>query len=319
MTELARRSPVPINFFELSSQPPGPPVGAPTQEPVVDYLLATLGGRKLDLVVAVGGPAAVFAHQNRERLFPATPFLYAAVESRFLKDRHLGNTETAVAATLDVPQILDNMLLLLPDATSVFVVIGASQLEAFWRQELSREFERFHNRLTFTWFNDLSFAEILQRTAALPPHSVILYPILSMDGKGVLQSQDYALTQLRSVANAPILGIYDSQLGHGIVGGPLLSLSENARHSADVALRILQGESPGQIHTPMQTHGRPVYDWRELRRWGISEARVPAGSVVQFRQPSVWDQVQSLYCRRDQHRWTPDRPDRRTGASAGQA
>jgi signal transduction histidine kinase len=31
-------------------------------------------------------------------------------------------------------------------------------------------------------------------------------------------------------------------------------------------------------------------DWRELRRWGISEARVPAGTVVRFREPSLWNE-----------------------------
>jgi signal transduction histidine kinase len=30
-----------------------------------------------------------------------------------------------------------------------------------------------------------------------------------------------------------------------------------------------------------------VYDWRELQRWNISEARLPPGSVVQFREPSA--------------------------------
>jgi signal transduction histidine kinase len=32
-----------------------------------------------------------------------------------------------------------------------------------------------------------------------------------------------------------------------------------------------------------------VYDWRQLQRWNISEARLPLGSVVQFRQPSAWE------------------------------
>jgi signal transduction histidine kinase len=30
-------------------------------------------------------------------------------------------------------------------------------------------------------------------------------------------------------------------------------------------------------------------DWRQLRRWGISEARLPLGTIVQFRELSVWD------------------------------
>ena len=34
----------------------------------------------------------------------------------------------------------------------------------------------------------------------------------------------------------------------------------------------------------------PAYDWRELRRWGISETRLPPGSIVQFQQPTFWEQ-----------------------------
>jgi hypothetical protein len=32
-----------------------------------------------------------------------------------------------------------------------------------------------------------------------------------------------------------------------------------------------------------------VYDWRELRHWNISESRLPPNSIVQFREPNVWE------------------------------
>jgi C4-dicarboxylate-specific signal transduction histidine kinase len=32
-----------------------------------------------------------------------------------------------------------------------------------------------------------------------------------------------------------------------------------------------------------------MYDWRELQRWSISEALLPSGSVVQFRQQGLWE------------------------------
>jgi signal transduction histidine kinase len=33
-----------------------------------------------------------------------------------------------------------------------------------------------------------------------------------------------------------------------------------------------------------------VLDWRQLQRWGIAESRVPPGSEVRYRMPSLWDQ-----------------------------
>jgi C4-dicarboxylate-specific signal transduction histidine kinase len=36
-----------------------------------------------------------------------------------------------------------------------------------------------------------------------------------------------------------------------------------------------------------------MYDWRELQRWNISEALLPPGSIVQFREPTVWQHYRS--------------------------
>jgi PAS domain S-box-containing protein len=32
-----------------------------------------------------------------------------------------------------------------------------------------------------------------------------------------------------------------------------------------------------------------LFDWRQLRRWGIREQSLPPGSVVRFREPTLWD------------------------------
>jgi signal transduction histidine kinase len=59
---------------------------------------------------------------------------------------------------------------------------------------------------------------------------------------------------------------------------------------AQAAIRILSGESPGDLKIPALALGAPQYDWRELQHWNISEDRLPAGSLVRFREPTVWKQ-----------------------------
>jgi len=59
---------------------------------------------------------------------------------------------------------------------------------------------------------------------------------------------------------------------------------------AEAAVRILSGESPGHLKIPPVVPGAAQYDWRELRHWNISEDRLPAGSMVRFREPTVWAQ-----------------------------
>ena len=62
---------------------------------------------------------------------------------------------------------------------------------------------------------------------------------------------------------------------------------------AEAAARILTGEVPANIKMPPVVLGTPQYDWRELQRWKIGEDRLPAGSVVRFREPGMWQLYRS--------------------------
>jgi C4-dicarboxylate-specific signal transduction histidine kinase len=59
------------------------------------------------------------------------------------------------------------------------------------------------------------------------------------------------------------------------------------RAAAEMTLKILEGRSPGARVTGIS---RPhcVVDWRQLRRWGIDESRVPAGCEIRYREQSFW-------------------------------
>ena len=285
--ELSRLFGEPIDFIEMSLQAARLDPSA-SEESILNDLRSTLPRRRLDLVVTIGGPAAAFAQRYREQLFPTTPMLLAGVDRRFVQNMGTIANQTAVAVEHDPPQMIDTILQLLPDTRTVFVIIGASQFEQFWLKEVKRSLRRFEDRLAFIWTNDLSFEEMLKDSATLPPQSAILYGLLSLDAKGDRHVQEKTLSALHAAANAPIFGLHSNQLGHGIVGGPLVSLEELSRNTAAVAVRILRGESAHDLAIPTQVAATPAFDARELRRWGITEDRLQPGSVVLFREPTAW-------------------------------
>ena len=177
----------------------------------------------------------------------------------------------------------------LPRTTNVVVVIGSSPLEKFWLDQLQRDLQSFTNRLHLEWLSGLPFSETLKRCASLPPRSAILFVVMYVDANGVPYPEERALSDLRAVANAPLFGFHSTQLGRGIVGGPLMRIDELSRNAASAAARILAGEAPAHVRLPAQSPGTARFDWRELQRWGISESRLPPGSEVLFRQPTLWE------------------------------
>ena len=260
------------------------------EAPFVDFLQNHYGGRKLDLVVPINFPALSFVVRHRKRLFPETPVLITATDQRRIRPEFLTTNTAVVPYNVNVPRMVEAILQVLPDTKNIVVVLGNSPLEKFWLGEFRREFQRFTNRVSFTWFNDLSFEEMKRQAAALPAHSAIFYCFVTRDAVGVPYADDAALKSLSAIANAPIFPVFESQFGQGVVGGLLLPDKSLGVEAARVALRILRGEVPSSIPTKPLGTSPPVYDWRELRRWGISESRLPPGSIVQFRQPTVWDQ-----------------------------
>jgi signal transduction histidine kinase len=255
----------------------------------VEYLSAVFSNQAPDMVVAFGAPAAVFVQRHRSDLFPATPMVLTAVDERRVQQLTLTGNDTVVAVRQNIGILFGHILQVLPDTKTIAVVVGNSPNERFWIGAITRELEASKDRVTLIFFNDLSFEEILNRAATLPMRTAIFWIQPQIDAIGAVHEGDSALTRLYAVANAPIFSYDDSFFGREIVGGPMTSVSAGTRAASDVAIRILSGEKPADIKTPVLEYGPAKYDWRQLQRWGISEGRLLPGSEIYFREPTAWE------------------------------
>ena len=263
------------------------------QEAIVDYLQKRQAKWRPDLVVPIGAPASIFVANYRDRLFPETPILYASADRRLLPRGALEKNAAYIGQVYDIPGLLEDMLQIAPATKNIAVVVGATPLEHVWQEVLQKASEPLASRINFTYYGDLSFDQMLERVAKLPPDSYIFFLLLLRDASGVTHNADEALQRLHQVANAPINSIFNHQLGLGIVGGRLYPTELVGKEAADVAIRILHGE-PASSFPPKLIHRLPPrYDWRALKRWNISEKLLPPGSTILFREPTVWQRYRT--------------------------
>jgi signal transduction histidine kinase len=287
--ELERQSPWPLDIQEHSLVTARSSDDNP-EAAFVDYLHALYAKRKPDLIVSVGAPAAAFVQRHRQQLFPAAPMVLTTVDQRRVQYSALGPNDVVVAVAIDYEAAIRNILQVLPDTNHIAMVVGTSPIEQFWREEVGRASKSLEGRIKFTWYDTLSFEDILKHAAALPPNSAIFWELMIVDAAGVVHEEGTALKRLHAVANAPIFSYTDAFFGQEIVGGPHVPVLEAGRQVGAVAIRILSGESPATIKVPPVGMGTPQFDWREMQRWGISESRLPPGSEIYFRSPTMWEQ-----------------------------
>ncbi|MDA9488780.1 sensor histidine kinase [Bradyrhizobium sp. CCBAU 11361] len=264
--------------------------------PVPDYELSLVGHlktkyaqRPIDVIVSIGVASAKFLQKRKQDIWPAAPVVYGFVpdlpETRalFLPDT------TAVFARVRPTHLLTAARAIVPDLTRV-VLVGEAWKNPLVYGHWKQDFAAAMPDLEVIDLSGAVLREVRSRVASLPDRSAILTSAMYSDGEGTYYAPASALARVAESANRPIIITSDTFLGRSGVGGFLLLPEIIGREAGEVAMRILDGEAPSSIAPFSGNNVRPIFDWRQLKRWNVDEANLPPGSEVHFRQPTFWEQ-----------------------------
>ena len=253
------------------------------------YMVRKYALKPPDLIVAVMQPSLEFLLGDDHRLFPDVPIVFCGLDASYLKDHSLPPHVTGVAIERDYAPTVDIALRLQPEMRDLFVVGGTAEFDRLIQAIARRNLSPFERRLRITYLTDLSMPDLLAATAKLPEHSAILYLTLFRDGAHQAFVPHEALTRIAAVANAPIYVAVDQYLGLGVVGGHVYTVGTHGQQAAEIGSRMLRGERTPPVTISSEAAYADIFDWRQLRRWKLDEARLPAGSEVRHRTLSAWD------------------------------
>ena len=237
------------------------------------------------MVVAVFDPALRFVLRYRNDLFPGVPIVFIANRPPPGSDPE--NGLTGIVSPSRAAKTLDLALKLHPATEQVVVIDTIPESSGVIEQEARDYFSTRGGNVTLTYLKDLPLEEVLNRVRVLPERSLILF--VRHFGQGQALRQIDALSEVNQAARVPVYGLVDSLVGFGIVGGDTFDSQANGAKLAEIAVRIANGARPADIPV-QQAVGVPVFDWRQLQRWQIDEALLPAGSVIRFKQLTFWQQ-----------------------------
>jgi signal transduction histidine kinase len=171
----------------------------------------------------------------------------------------------------------------------VFIVTGAARADRAFEAAVQSQLQRPGAQIELIFLSGLSTNALVERVSRLPASSAVYYVLVSEDGDGHRFHPLEYLDRLVKVANAPIYCWVDAAMGRGILGGSVYSQRQAIERVGEVTLRVLRGEPAKDIPLATLALNANQVDWHQLRRWRIEESRVPAGTLVRFRDPSIWD------------------------------
>ena len=247
-------------------------------------------GRKIDLIIVCIASAVDLLSRHKTELFPGAPTVFCVLLERELsRFIELGPDITGVWCAQPFGPTLELALRLHPGTKRVIVIYGSSDFEKEMLEMTKSELAGFENRVEIVYLTDVTMAELQGRLASLPEQSIVLYGAFAKDSAGVVFTGTESLSRIAPISTAPIYGLASNQIGSGLVGGSLISFEKLGASAAEIGARILAGEKPQDI-APASVSNAVMFDWGQLRRWGIPEKNLPPGSTVLFRQQSFLEQ-----------------------------
>ncbi len=260
------------------------------------WLQRKYAGRRLDLIVVLGAPAlrlvAAPGGDPAARPFPGAPVVFGLIGPDQVAAAPAADV-TGVWLTYDFAPTMEALLRLQPGAREVVVVAGSGSYDAYVTDLARRQLAPYGDRVRLTYLNDLAFPEQLVRVAALPPDAAVFLLSMTRDVAGGQFVSAEASGQVAAAAGAPVYAPFDVYLGRGIVGGAVIHYELQGAEIAGLAGQVLAG-APGAALPPARAGTNPyVFDWRQLRRWGLREDRLPPGSEVRFKELSVWERYRA--------------------------
>ena len=242
--------------------------------------------RRIDVVITVWDRALNYALEHRKALFPD-----AAIVSLVTRGRTL-STETPVVQIAAASQMGDTVevaLKLHGNIRGIAVVDGTLQINDDVRNEMTAQLARFAGRVKIEYLRDLPLDDLIERVKALPEDSVIVYARQSLKTRTQALTTFEGLQSVVAAARVPIYSVADQHVGYGVVGGVVFETRALAELVADSAMRLMKGAHARDMPNP-GIPTVPMFDWRELQKWGIEVDQLPSGSEVLFREYAFWEQ-----------------------------
>jgi len=253
------------------------------------YLLAKYRDSPPDVLVAAGRAVLLFLLDHRQTLFPGTPIVFLGLSEDEVPRDRLDASVTGVPGSWDLVPAVELALRLQPGTTRMVVINGVSAREQELVAPLREAATRVADRMSFTWLANRTLAQLKTDVAALPRGTAVLFVSQFEDAAGHFYRSRDVVEMLAPLSSVPFYGLYESQIGYGLVGGTMQTWNTVGQVAATLVKRILAGDNPQAAAEGLEMPVSTIVDWREMKRWGLDETRLPPDTDIRFKQPTLWE------------------------------
>ncbi|EDS76788.1 PAS domain-containing sensor histidine kinase [Clostridium massiliodielmoense] len=231
--------------------------------------------KKFDLIVSIDDDSLNFLKKYNKSLFPNTPIVFTG--ANFSNKSILKNNPffTGMIEYTPLKETIDMALSLNKNTKNVIVINDNSSKGLSLKKSLDDIMPSFKGIVNFIFLDNINLLHNKEFLNNYSKNSIVLLlsgfttdysESIFIDNDTILSTRDF---------NIPMYSIWEMFLGHGVLGGKMISREKEAEILGNTALRILKGENPNAIPIITTPIGNYKFDYNLITKFDIPMTLLP--------------------------------------------
>jgi len=243
-------------------------------------------------VIIVGDDAALnFAEEHRDDLFRGVPVVFLGINdidhARRVHDEgwatgipEQSNMADVFRAAAGIFDVCDTFVCVVDDTETGKADVAS--LEQVVPQLPDHKFEIVN-------LSHLSEEEFLERMRGLGDNTVVFELDAFRDKDGKVYTIDDVCRLLADNCPRPVFRVSTGGVGNGALCSGFLDFTKFGITAGQMAIDILNGKMPAEIDLANDSVTEYVFDWQQLKRFGIRNSQLPENSIVLGADPNLME------------------------------
>lgn len=252
--------------------------------------------RPIDLIIATDDAAFKFSLEKREELFFNAPVVFCGVNEVGVDSIASDyDNYTGILEQVDIEENIRLAIEAIPGLENIYVLHDNTESAQSTGKLALDSIKRVGGgSIKGHSIQDMTYEEVLDAISHVPEKSAVYIVSFYVDKTGKTLSFEQISQAVSEVSKVPVFNLYDFTVGHGALGGSMLSGRQQGEHAAELALRILSGEPADSISVSREKTSRKLYDYHQLVRFNIPLSRLDKNSEIINKPFSFFDTYKAL-------------------------
>lgn len=264
------------------------PHGADFDDVFSQYLVKKYKNVKIDIVVSTDDYATQFVRIHRDDfLDKKIPVVFSGVNDLSFNEPNF----VGVYESVDIKGTVNLIKSVHGETTPIMIVTdkGISS-ESIIKSTVDDQAWLRQNQIQVLVENDV--VKVRQKLTNFRD-GVVIFLLFNQDSQSNNYSYYDGLDLIRSFTDLPIYSVWDFYIGHGIVGGSLITEKEMGESVSDLIRRLLGGEDYSVLKNAT-TKAKNLYDYPMMTHYGIEKKQVADQATIVNVPVTFWGEYYQL-------------------------